>query len=1169
MSPAGDLLNIRPHLPDADSVTFEGTPVGEAGQDRQRELAQVLLRAVARAVEGLQPADLQALGALPPAGPARSAARAVDGGGLGGGARSAFLSADLADAADAADAANAPDSADGGDTCEVTGLTDVTGPTDLTGFADTADASAAPAPAGPPAPASVAAPAAIPAPAPAPAPAAHPEPSDQQQPEPPEYPEEPVDEVVEGLSGLEGRAVLILPGTRIVVVGGPARYVLAANLTRALQLGRAVFGTTSFALLEGPVGSQDSRIRVVGTDPPVANQDLDVAGGRLPTGQETRGVQGFFPRAVTDPAGHRYDILAVLSKERNPLTADREAARRFSERVQDGGTQLPQEEVRALVFDELDRLVALALAGDEDRLQQAADRLAELSAEAFRLVDWPTKACYLEVLIRAWTWAEQERAIVEIMCSLESLAQLRLVRARLADAGVATRLFEDIGDNLWDLAVTVGARFGTKEELTAAAVRRLIEESVALPPKTREAIRRSVLAGTAGLLADEVWVEATAAAGALAGLVEGMLDGVKLMLTRPEQVIAGLGELARMLVAFELAGWGYAPAQEECELVVRQIGPKLADGLRGAAILNIGERAVSKIRWAVAVEVASWFVGFGEIKAAAEALGLTEKLALLARLLGLAGEVAKAAEGEAALARLSRVVRAMHAGSAVLREVAGETEVLRLLDHLPAEDGAALAAVVRRVEVAEGSTLAELAAHPELGPVVGRAVRRAEILQTFAAKSGGLIEELGPAFRRLIGPGGFEEQEVFAMAQALAPGEGGAFLATLERIGWHRIGPGAEAGAVFLTALAASPRAMDGVRVVGVRVVRAAFRRSGGDAALFEALLLDITRAEDMARQTDRYADFATLLERLENGDNLAWNVVSGGKALAAVERTAVLERIAAIRSRYGPLSVRRDAMNRQLDRLRDLSRTDPDRAMQALELFEGRRPDRAGALSMEQELAEAFEEAGLWAGRDDRLLLSLPGEIPPDALVVVETPHRRLGRARPTEAMERGMPGARPPGHPLHHIIEAGDPRSALVRQILDEAGIDAREAAANGIYLPQTTMDPATVPEALTRHPPLHTKGYRKEQVRRLVEARRNGMVDTELARFKREISEGRFFHIESAADRRESMVDWLLRNREEFDFVPDDEFDEMVESLRRRPRAPAAPATPAAPAAPGTEG
>ncbi|MFI9352687.1 AHH domain-containing protein [Streptomyces lydicus] len=1148
MTTGGDTLTIRLHLP--ESVTFDGEPA----PDRQRAWEQVLLRAVARAADGLREPGLRVVGAPPPAGEAPftppATAAAVAGavaaeaavGTTPGGVHLAF----------------AVPAEPGEDVTEGAAGPEAPEPVPAVSPSRPATRTAAPA---------AAAPAAPPPAAPAGTHPAGPEPSEGGRDE--------GDDVVEGLSGLEGRAVIILPGTRIVTLGGATRYIRASNLTRAVQLGRAVFGTTSFALLEGPVGAADSRLWVVATTPVVSNQDLEVSGGRLPTGQQMAAVlHSEILRSVEDPAGHRYDVLAVLSKERNPLTADREAGRRLYARLAEGGPELPEEDARRLVFEDLDRLVDQVLGEDDSRLQEAAERLAALDAVAFGLVDLATKSRYLRVLIKAWTGESQERAIVEIMRSLRSVTELESVREMLASAGVADQLFDDIGDALWDLLVTVGGRFGKKEPFTVATVGRLVEEAFQLPPEVRESIRNNVVVGEAVQLTRSAWIEVDAAVGAVVGLLRGMIEGLAMLVTRPAQLLEGLGQLARTAVMFQLAGYGYAPARAECALVVQQIGPKLADGFRGAAVLHVGENVTARITWAVIVEVASWFVGIGELKAAAEAVGLSEKLALVARFLGLVGKVAESAEGQRLAVRLSRVARAMHTGSTVLRDVEGEREVLRLLSHLPVEDNGRLAALLERFEVTEGSTLAELVAHAELGPAVRDSLHKAEILRTLAAKSGGLSEELGTAFRHLAGPGGFPEAELKSLAAALKPGEGRAFLAAVEQIGLARIGPAAEVGIDFLTVLAADTRRMDAVREVGWRVVQVALDQAGGEVAAWDALLLELAKLQDEARRTNRVTAFNAVLQQLERGDAEAWRLVAGARAVVPqVEHAAVLGRIRSIRARYRGRAVDRAAMERRLEALRRLARKDPRLAMEIIEAFEERRLDRAGRFADAEDLAAAWDDAATWASHDEQALLHEAGEAPPEAPTLSDTPNKPVTTGgRPSDALERNMAEAgdpRPPGHETHHIVPEADPRAEIARRIVEDAGIDVRQGAENGIHLPRTSTDPRTVAEAATRHPTLHTDAYYKELTLRLIEAKRAHTVRETLAVLKEELRNGRFFHIEDGATRGERFADWLLQHEKDFDWLTTDELEEIIEATRRRPRAtttpvPLAPlATPTAPA------
>jgi hypothetical protein len=694
------------------------------------------------------------------------------------------------------------------------------------------------------------------------------------------------DRVVEGQSVLEGRLVMVLGGFGEVTLGGAARYVEATNLARAVQLGLGIYGTTSFAILEGPVGPRPSRFWAVATTPSVSQENL----GRESTPWEFEGepvvplLAGEVLRTTSDDAGNQYVIHAVVSQEKRPLTQGRAAAQQLIRRLRHAGSRLEPERVRQLVFADLDLVVAATLAGDEDRLEEAADRLAQLDLEAFSLVDWATKVNYLEVLIRAWTLERHERAIVEIMRSLDNALELKAVQAMLTAKGLFAQLFNDLDDQLWSLLTTVGRKFGDPGPITFDTFITLLEEAFQVPDNLHKDIQRALTAGAPVQLGWAVLAEVHEATLALSRFLVESLDSLKLLVTQPHKLLEGLGQLARLIVTFALAKYGYPPARDECAALLGHLGGKLADGFKGTAVLQVGEEVARTIKWALLVTAASWFVGAGELKAVAAGVGLTEKVAAVLRFLSILGKLADAEAEAELIARLARLARAMRQASTVLKDLEGEEEVLRLLSHLPEEDVARLGALLEQVEVAEGSTLASLVAHPELGPVAQESLRKVEVLQTLAKKSGGLTEELGAAFRRLAGKDGFQVEELAQVASALRDGEGGRFLAVLERIGFERIGPRAQVRADFLRLLAGDARRMNAVGAYGYDLLRAIFNRSAGEAEAFDAALENLRRLPTQLGGKEKAAEFRQLLDKLAQGDPEAWIRV-GGTAEAATLR--------------------------------------------------------------------------------------------------------------------------------------------------------------------------------------------------------------------------------------------------------------------------------------------
>jgi hypothetical protein len=768
------------------------------------------------------------------------------------------------------------------------------------------------------------------------------------------------DQVVEGASSLDGRLVMVLAGFGVVTLGGAARHVEATNLARAVQLGLAIFGTTSFAILEGPAGTPQTRFWAVATMPSVSQDTLgsEAAPWIFEGERVVPLLAGEVLAATSDDAGGHYVIHAVVSQEKRPLTQGRAAAQQLIRRLRHAGPRLTPERVRELTFADLDLVVAATLAGDEDRLQEAADRLAQLDLEAFSLVDWPTKAGYLDVLIRAWTLERHERAIVEIMRSLDNVSELKAMQATLAAKGLFAQLFNDLDGQLWNLLTSIGHKFGDPGPVTFASFISLLEEAFQVPASLHADIQRALLADAPVQLGWAVLAEVHEAALALARLLAETLDSLKLLVTQPYKILEALAQLTRLIVTFELASHGYPPARDECAALLGHLGGTLADGFKGMAVLQVGEEVARIVKWAMIVSVASWFIGAGELKAVAASVGLTEKLAAVLRFLSILGKLAESAEAEVITARLSRLARAMHKGSTVLKDLKDEEEVLRLLSHLPEEDVARLGALLERVDVAEGSTLAALVAHPELGAVAQETMRKAEVLQTLARKAGGLTEELAAAFGRLAGKDGFPVAELAQVAGVLRDGEGGLFLAVLEGIGFGRIGPRAQVRADFLLLLAGDARRMRAVGLYGYDLVRAIFNRSVGEAEAFDAWLANLRRLQAESGGKERAAQFRAVLDKLAQEDPDAWARIAAGAEADVASRGGAVTGAAELRSRLRSVERRLEALrshthaDRMLDQLTAAQRLTQQGNLEAA-------ARRLEALEREVDIATSAAEEG------------------------------------------------------------------------------------------------------------------------------------------------------------------------------------------------------------------
>ncbi|MFH9958478.1 AHH domain-containing protein [Streptomyces roseolus] len=981
------------------------------------------------------------------------------------------------------------------------------------------------------------------------------------------YEERSPSEVVQGPSPVDGRAVMVIGATQLVMLGEATRHARARSLVHAVQLGDHLFGARSFAVLEGPLGTRESLHWAVATSPTVTDETIGAAVGKTQLeGQEISLFKGIsvLP-TVTTPDGHRYGVNLLWTKERGWLYGSKQEGSRWL-RISASQTEpwLTPEQLRVHTFQELDRLVDSGLAGDDASAAKAAAQLSDLDAKTFALADTETRAKYLEILIKAWTFEEQRHAIIQIMLSLEGLDALQAVRGQLIQAGLYEQLFADMGPELWELLTVVGKRFGDHKPLTGREFVRLVEEALDLSLRHDSGLARTVEQEETAVIGLKRMIEFEEAARAAAGFVLSSLEALKMMLTQPEKVLSGLFQLVRLLVICELAGWGHQPSTKELQALVHHIGTALVDGLRGAALLGVGPRAVTRIKWAVIIEALTWI---SEIKAAVEALAKIERLAAVLRFL----KVLRVVEGEQIAARFTRVAEALHAGSAALKGLKDEHALAELLLMLPEEDGARLGKVLGEVDVPKGSTLAWLLEHPRLGPVTADVERKAAVLHRLGAKAGGVTPELAHVFGRLTGKDGFEIAEVGRIVDAVAEGEGARFTTMLDRIGFGRIGAKAEVKADLLAALAGERRRMEAVHQYGIDIVREMHGRAAGGPEALDAMLSRLQKIREKDLAGGKAVEFSTFLDDLKRGRKRAWRRADPPpraprvKATAA-ERAPVLDRIDELRRRFPKTGLENPRqMEEGLRQIRRISETDPARAMEHLERFEeGLR--RQG--TVEGQVAELMAEAEAKAGRESKALHHEPDEVPPEGLGVREELRSRTGEAerasRDLTARMEAIGQHQPYGHDAHHIIAYSDRRAGPAREILEWAGITPRDDPLNGVYLPRTSMDPKIIAEAGTRHQTLHTDDYYKEMTRRLVEARkqagREGVIH-EMSRIKEELISNHGWKDPGPARgaAKQNFAQWFAENRHDLEWLTEAEQLEALKNVTappRRRRAPAAP-------------
>ncbi|MFD8208786.1 AHH domain-containing protein [Streptomyces sp. NPDC059695] len=972
---------------------------------------------------------------------------------------------------------------------------------------------------------------------------------------------DPQSQVVEGPSPVDGRAVMVIGATQLVLLGEATRYARSRSLIHAVQLGDHIFGARSFVVLEGSLGTSESYFLAVATAPTVTDETVGrpVANWEL-EGQKISTFTGFRVLPfISTTDGHRYAVNLLWTKERGWVWGDSDEGRRWI-RMSRSPREfwLSAEELKLLTFQELDRLVTSGLAGNDEDLEKAAAQLAEMSAKAFALVDEATREKYLEVLVKAWTFEEHRRAIIQIMISLEGLSQLQAVRDRLIQAGLYEQLFADMGGELWELLTAVGEKFGGEKPLTTGEFVDLVAEAMNLTMRHDAGLGHNVEGEQTAVIGLKQAIEIEEAVRAVMGFVLGTLESLKIMLTQPEKILSGLWALHELAVTCYLARFRDPVSMRRLNDLLTHVGKALVHGLRGAAIFGVGPRALTRIKWAVIIEALTWM---SEIQAVVEALAKIEKLVSILRFL----KMVKAFEGERIAARFTRLAEALHAGSAVLRGLKDEHAVVDLMLLLPEEDGIRLGAVLQEVDIPQGTHLAALMEHPRIGPVLAELRPKAEVLGVLGAKSGGLTPELAQTFARLTGKDGFEIAEVSRVVDALQDGEGARFAKTLEQIGFGRIGPRAQVKADLLALLAGDSRRMEAVHQYGIAVVGQMHARSGGSAEAFDALLakLEKLRAQHMA--DGRAVEFAELVEKLSQGKKGAWRRVDRPpkvprvKATAA-ERAPVTQRIKELRKRFPKGEVENPkAMENALRQIARTAETDPAKAMEQLDKFEDL--VRAEATT-EGHVADIMAEAEGKATREAKALHHEAEEAPAQALGARDELRSKTGVAgSPSHELKESMERVgqhQDFGNPAHHVVAASDVRAEVPRAILEEVGINPADDPLNGVYLPRTSIDPKIVPQGWTRHEVLHTDNYYKWITQTLVEARKEGGADgviRALSEIKEKLLSGKHLPRDVGVPH-ESYVEWFAKYRHNLDWLTDAEQLELLDRLRaakQRKRAP----------------
>lgn len=675
------------------------------------------------------------------------------------------------------------------------------------------------------------------------------------------------DRVISKLSPFESQLIAIFPGWQAVRVKSD-RYAVSTDLRRAISWGNLLFGARSYAILEGPTGTPNLHYYVVGTTHALHAHDATPGTGRTVAGGEVWGIKQriYWQPQLHDAQHGAYQLRALFTVEGQPMwPLSQELVEEFYSELKLGKLQsqfLPPAIARPLVFGEIDSLIASA------QREEAARKLAELDANAFALVDWTAKATYLAILADAWTLEAEEIAIIEILKSMRGRTELEAALGLLQKKGKYDKLFRDVNSQLWSLLIDVGKRFGDPAPLSYRFLVALLQDA-GLVPRDWKAIAKYIVLGPAGpIINNNLFAEAEEAARSFVEFLGGALEGIVQLVAHPDKLLEGVAQLVKLSVMVQLAEMGYPPAVTFVANILNQLAQSVVYGLKGALVLGLSGAVLRRIKWAIIWEVASWFIGIGEIKAAMAGAGITEKLAALGRLLRVLHLLGRATAAEQTAAKLEHLARLLQKVSILTHE----DEVLRLFSHLPAQDLLRLTERLEGADVRAVQNLAELTAkHPELAAAAQHALGRAEALYRLESKAGRLSDNLVEGFQRLATRSGFSNAELFNLMDTLPGEQAELYMRIIRGLPESAFGSGIGARSyTFFTNLAQHPHAMRFITDASYETFAALYRYGNYDFARFEENLQALADLAQKLPVDQRAVEYQRLLDRLRAGDRAA-----------------------------------------------------------------------------------------------------------------------------------------------------------------------------------------------------------------------------------------------------------------------------------------------------------
>jgi hypothetical protein len=651
------------------------------------------------------------------------------------------------------------------------------------------------------------------------------------------------------------------PGNVYLFAGGSPN-VASQNLARAVEWGRYLFARTGYAIWrrQGESGSEAFWTAGLRRALPLRELLLD-DGTSTPTGRigdlEVRSVGG--AHSVYSPG-----LVAIVLPEGIALV---DAGGPWTAGAFDAALRsVPREEavVDRFTAQYVGWKLVQAARTDEAVLAQ----IVKLDRALFALVPWEERARYLELLVRGGLDDARRAAVLELIRATRAEAELEAMFALVRRSGVYDELFEDLDDDLFGLLVLLG-ELEPEAKLDWRYLVRLAYELGLSSGDPERGLDR-------------------AAQDALRESVVGLLEEIAFVFTRPGDVVAGVGHLLELLVLVDRAERGDLEAQAHLTALLSKGAESLAKAIRGLRYADrlgrpLGEReahaeiagdVLQRLRYALVLEVLSWFVGVGEIRAAVHAVRLPVATARVLAVLRDLGRLGRAARGAEAAARLERVLIAL---ARVAKVGEDEARLARLVELLPDEHVGMLGTLAEAIDVPHGAQAADAllratAGDAALEPSVRELRRSLAAAGRLDAKVGSAATtETAAGLQRLLRDATWPEQTLLGVIDEGSPANLAELMRTLTFVKpEHFDAVGAEA----FKALVHRPRAMAFLREGGSSLFAATLRRAHANWAEIDRLVEGVAARKAALHDP---VDYQRFLDRLAGSEAAVAEVTAAG----------------------------------------------------------------------------------------------------------------------------------------------------------------------------------------------------------------------------------------------------------------------------------------------------